>query len=137
MPGVGGRGRKWTVQEKADLVRLRGEGLGWNAIATRIPGTSAQMCAKMHSAIANAEKPREGRWFGLRCADETLADRDARRAESLARTDITANFFGDPLPGRSALDRAREAEPATVDRRTCQLAPKPTLYWGKLGEVRA
>jgi hypothetical protein len=39
-----------------------------------------------------------------------LADRD-RRAE-LEHRDLTAWFFGDPLPGMSALDRRRRNERA-------------------------
>jgi hypothetical protein len=39
-----------------------------------------------------------------------LADRD-RRAE-LEPRDLTAWFFGDPLPGMSALDRRRRNEQA-------------------------
>lgn len=35
----------------------------------------------------------------------TLVDRDLRVELASLRTDLTAEFFGDPLPGYSALDR--------------------------------
>jgi hypothetical protein len=40
-----------------------------------------------------------------------LADRD-RREELRERQSLTAAFFGDPLPGMSALDRRRRNEVA-------------------------
>jgi hypothetical protein len=40
-----------------------------------------------------------------------LADRD-RREELRDQQSLTAAFFGDPLPGMSALDRRRRTEPA-------------------------
>ena len=46
----------------------------------------------------------------LRPCPLALADRD-RRAE-LEPRDLTAWFFGDPLPGMSALDRRRSNERA-------------------------
>jgi hypothetical protein len=46
----------------------------------------------------------------LRPCPLALADRD-RRAE-LEPHDLTAWFFGDPLPGMSALDRRRRNEQA-------------------------
>ena len=45
---------------------------------------------------------------------EQLADRD-RGYELRARQSLTAAFFGDPLPGRSALDR-RRAEQERIAR---------------------
>jgi hypothetical protein len=45
-----------------------------------------------------------------------LEDRD-RRSELRAQQSLTAAFFGDPLPGRSALDR-RRAEQARITRQS-------------------
>jgi hypothetical protein len=45
-----------------------------------------------------------------------LEDRD-RRSELQAQQSLTAAFFGDPLPGRSALDR-RRAEQARIARQS-------------------
>jgi len=45
-----------------------------------------------------------------------LADRD-RRADLRAQPSLTAAFFGDPLPGRSALDR-RQAEQERIARQS-------------------
>ena len=45
-----------------------------------------------------------------------LEERD-RRYESRAQQSLTAAFFGDPLPGRSALDR-RRAEQERIARQT-------------------
>jgi hypothetical protein len=52
-----------------------------------------------------------------------LADRD-RRAE-LEPRDLTAWFFGDPLPGMSALDRRRRNESAQ-EKKTQSLLRAPT-----------
>ncbi len=41
--------------------------------------------------------------------DPVRAEREHRR--SLSRRDLTAEFFGDPLPGYSALDRLRAQSP--------------------------
>jgi hypothetical protein len=43
---------------------------------------------------------------GFRPDPLALADRD-RREELREQQSLTAAFFGDPLPGRSALDRRR------------------------------
>lgn len=43
-----------------------------------------------------------------RPSSEMLAERDAALAAPLS---LTAHVFGDPPPGRSALDRKREASP--------------------------
>ena len=45
-----------------------------------------------------------------------IEDRD-RRSELRAQQSLTAAFFGDPLPGRSALDR-RRAEQARITRQS-------------------
>jgi hypothetical protein len=46
----------------------------------------------------------------LRPCPLALADRD--RGAELELHDLTAWFFGDPVPGMSALDRPRRDEPA-------------------------
>ena len=49
-------------------------------------------------------------------SSSALEDRD-RRYELRAQQNLTAAFFGDPLPGRSALDR-RRAEQEQIARQS-------------------
>jgi hypothetical protein len=55
----------------------------------------------------------------------------AARAEllSLPPRTLTAEFFGDPMPGRSAYDRKLrgDVEPEHIDHRNAHLARKPSL----------
>ena len=62
--------------------------------------------------------------------DATVAEeeRDARR--DLTHATITSAFFGDPLPGRSALDRKRAGipdDPPPLDHRTAYYANMPKI----------
>jgi len=135
--------RSWTMDEKFRLVAMRdGQGHSWKVIASAFPGATAQTC---QSQYCNMKDKREDR--ARRKPTDSLAsaaqleDRARRTALRQMREDITAVFFGDPLPGYSELDtrRARQAPAPRSDRRAVQLGPRPTLYWGKIQpeQVRA
>lgn len=131
--------RKWAPAEDALLLQSGRRGADWRAVAALFPGASPVMCAKRWSQLNyQADGKDFGRFIGDRAASRAfrddatlLADRDARNQARFARTDITAILLGDPLPGRSALDRLHLPASTARDRRAEQLPTKPTLYWGK------
>lgn len=66
----------------------------------KVLNEAARGCEPAHITLSPSVRP----------CPLALADRD-RRAELQPR-DLTAWFFGDPLPGMSALDRRRQNERA-------------------------
>jgi len=120
------RGRLWTAEDDEEFQRLCTQPLTYAQIGQRIgrsKGAVEQHFHKMHLDAAqrqaraeyNRRYQRETRAHAcagsgraskpaLRIPADVLAERD--RAFSAAR-DLTAEIFGDPRPGRSALDRAR------------------------------
>lgn len=93
--------RLWTEKDVEELIRLRTiEGKEFREIDCalgRIKGTS---CAKFYSLRRPEAKAKVGGGpFEIRAihASNRLPQHDS----------ITAEFFGDPLPGRSALDQRR------------------------------
>lgn len=68
-----------------------------------------QRQAEMYRGV---RKKGEGRVYNLPTPPEVLADLERRRA--LRPRDLTAVLLGDPLPGRSALDRGRNAAPSII-----------------------
>jgi hypothetical protein len=140
--------RRWTEGEKRVLIALRDHsGLSFAEIAKAFDGSTADTCKslyfnlKFYRAAGGRKTAARSDPVAARVLDEVIEERNARLALRLARTDLTATFFGDPLPGYSELDARRGVKAAVApqgfDRRKAQLASKPTLYWGKLGEVRA
>ncbi|MFA7308331.1 MAG: SANT/Myb-like DNA-binding domain-containing protein [Hyphomicrobium sp.] len=133
------KGRRWSEDDRREILHLRGVcGLSWAVIATRFPGTTENAC-KFQYFRAIASKPRRRAVSGeplrrgdgradcdpvaSRVAPDVIVDRDRRRLLRLERADVTANFFGDPLPGYSA----RDVGAATI---AINPSAKPTLYWG-------
>lgn len=116
--------RVWSTAERALLLKQRADGLAWEVISASFPGSTPSTCEAMWKLI---------RWTAVRAnapakrSPDTHLDRERRRELSYARTDVTATFFNDPLPGYSALDR--RSTPAGV----VASANKPSLYWGARG----
>lgn len=86
----------WTEREWATLKRMRAEGAAWTAI---------------DEALGRQPKSSRSKWENERGKERVRADVAARavRPVPAEHQSLTAAFFGDPLPGRSALDR-RQAE---------------------------
>lgn len=120
----------WTDEECATLFHLR-DVKHWSftriddhLLRSRGNAAGKYQSLKKHAAKEAGEAPAD------KAPAHVLIERAVRRA--LAPRDLTAAVFGDPLPGRSALDRrlAGEAEPEHIDRRAVQFGPRPTLAGG-------
>lgn len=121
----------WLAADVVQLINLRDVGkLSFPAIAELFPGRSKKDCANKYyleqARHANtARVPVERR----RTKEEIVAGRQ-QPAGLPEYTTLTAAFFGDPTPGRSALDKIRAAQPpgaAKIDYRSPDSHPKPTL----------
>ncbi|QDM26979.1 hypothetical protein FNL56_13315 [Tardiphaga sp. vice304] len=95
--------RPWTEGDIADLMSLRDvEKLTFEAIGERI-GRTARCCNHKYRGKTGLDGPSGVKASDTRAPAQQLADRDARMG--LQHRDFTAAFFGDPLPGHSALDQ--------------------------------
>lgn len=110
----------WTEEEWATLRRMRDAGESWAAI---------------DQALGRPAKCSRSKWENERAKERTRTDKSARALRPLhaEHQSLIAAFCGDPLPGRSALDRKRAgiADPEHLDRRLVQAPKKPTLYTGE------
>lgn len=105
---------EFTPEQSAEMRAMRRNGKSWDEIAILF-GVS-HWTIRQHIIGKYPERNRRTMPRGMRMVDlnlgpinrpfvpeDRLADRD-RRA-TLEPRDLTASFFGDPLPGYSALDR--------------------------------
>lgn len=90
----------WTPKRIAVLRHFAAQGLRPDQIARHISGVTAQQVEHKLSSFCLSEYARRRRAE----EDARLAERD--RVLSQPRT-LTAELCGDPLPGRSALDRSQ------------------------------
>jgi hypothetical protein len=115
------KGTPWTRAQNLALLQARIRDISWEAISEDC-GRTANSCKQQVQALmrmpqyADLTAQLEGRTNCLHSkrgnVTENLPralvdDRDRRTALRYVReeTDATATFFGDPLPGYSALDR--------------------------------
>lgn len=107
--------RPWSNADKQQLLELRAQHRSWDNIAKSFPGRTADACKQLHNIMLReaqglfrpkVSEPRKVNGRIHRTADDVrlMAERPAPLPEY---TSITAEFFGDPRPGRSALDRLR------------------------------
>lgn len=100
------KGMRWTEEEEATLKQLIGEGRKARQIA-HFMGKELQ---PVYSKIQQMRQP--GRQLHIELdprvyvPEHIKEDRDRRMR---AERDITAEFFGDPVPGQSALDKKQGA----------------------------
>lgn len=104
----------WTAAEDARLVELLEAKRPWGEIAAAI-GRSIGACTARRYALRSARRRNRANrdrapgiaWPARKEAEATAL---AMRAAALtAPRSLTAEIFGDPLPGRSALDRRADA----------------------------
>ena len=106
-------GRPWTEEEDNTLMQLRRDGVTWEDIAERqrrsVKAIRSRYC-DLRSGRVRLRRPNlhAEPAPNVRLMPEMLADRDARMEASWRRTP-TQEFFGDPPPGYSALDKKRQA----------------------------
>lgn len=105
-------GKPWSYPESTKLLKACGDRsiprTEWMAIAASLGGTRTVAACKQQLAKLRALDRRK----------KNQVKADARRAEMQAppaphalpqHASLTAAIFGDPLPGRSALDQRRSA----------------------------
>lgn len=118
-PGIGGK-RKLTETEISKASALRLEGQTWRELAARFGVGEKAVRRALDPAFdvrfqeyrRRANAKRRGRWnpppgieslMRFAPSAEALAERE--RAFAFHDRPVTAELMGDPLPGRSALDR--------------------------------
>lgn len=98
----------WS-EEKVDLLfELRDdEAMDWPEIAREIGYTATQCRNKYYQKECRRRLERGQRPVSDRASNAQIIDRE-RREQARERASITAQIFGDPPPGYSALDRRRQ-----------------------------
>lgn len=111
--------RPWTEEDWATLKRMHAEGKTWSEI---------------DKALGRPPRRSRSKWENERGKERVRADRAAAatRLAPAEHQSLTAAFCGDPLPGRSALDRKRAgvADPEYFDPKVMHQPKRPTLYTG-------
>jgi len=97
-------GKRWTREEVATLNRLLAEGISQEQIALQVGKTRSAVYSKMLSLTREERRVHLERVPRLSVPARCLEDRDRRLS---AERDLTSEFFGDPRPGQSALDKKR------------------------------
>lgn len=122
--------RRWSDDDNADLVRRGDAGEPFEKIGESLSRTR-WACKVQYHALKRAKVERPVTKQTLREASLIKAAETRIHVAALPPRSLTAEFCGDPLPGRSALDRKRagiiDDEPPRVDYRFTDLRPKPTL----------
>lgn len=102
--------RSWTWKDNARFLAMFDDGYGVEDIALEFGVARTTAVARLATLRAQRQAILgEGR--SSRAGPAQLLERDKRKAASYQR-DFTAEFFGDPPPGFSALDRKRRGLPA-------------------------
>lgn len=130
--GVGKRiPEPWTAEDWSRAKELLATGLGYDDIAVRLRRTTRAVKAKFQKESLTPEQRARRAEYQRRKRAETTASRtvagvtfvrvpretaamdnalnDRNVRINLAPRSLTAAFFGDPLPGYSALDQRRQA----------------------------
>ncbi|MCP1832802.1 hypothetical protein [Bradyrhizobium sp. USDA 4545] len=96
--------RPWTDAEHRRMLKMKAEGHKWPAIGAALGRTEYAVAARYREHASDGGISRNVR----KAQSEAFIARQA--IYDLPPRSLTAEFFGDPLPGRSALDR-RNAKP--------------------------
>ena len=118
-----GRFYPWSDEDSEKLfelckTRLWGDGEAWMAIAAQFPGRTVSACRHRYDEVKRmkADKPsnRERRKYNYKNVVRTPEELSVRmKPINLPEpASITAFVFGDPLPGRSALDKKMQGATA-------------------------
>ena len=108
---VGQAGKPWSQAEIAQLFELRDvEKLEWSQIARRLVDRKPEACKVKYNIekrkqAGTYQRPPATGFFLTKHAERIAVNMTkAQQAAAPAPRSLTAQFFGDPLPGRSALD---------------------------------
>jgi hypothetical protein len=141
--GLGDTWRPWSEIEDQTLLDLCAMrtfiGDAWREVAAKFEGRSPVACRQRYRLLRRKaageplpERPQRQRRYNGRKCREALS----RLPETVHHVSLTAEIFGDPLPGRSALDRRQQIEAesnrALFDRRYSDFRPAITLATGPL-----
>jgi hypothetical protein len=99
-----GEGKPWTADELRRARTWRARGYSFSAIDRKLDRTVGSTRQKFNQVATS--NPSERLVGSMRAPPDVLEERDRRAAAAELRTQ-TQEFFGDPPPGYSALDRAR------------------------------
>lgn len=102
--------RPWSERDVARLRAMRKAGQTFRTIDAALGRSTGASEQKFHQLDVRETLDAVAHERPARATTAVLADRAARAG--LDHPTITAAVFGDPLPGRSALDRMRTAQPA-------------------------
>jgi hypothetical protein len=95
----------WTEAEVAQLLQLREiDGLSFREIDQEMKRPKGSSCVKYESLRRPAARSFISKEARVTIDQAAFDAREARKHAEMQR-DITQNFFGDPPPGYSALDR--------------------------------
>ncbi|MES5483604.1 hypothetical protein QMZ05_12670 [Bradyrhizobium sp. INPA03-11B] len=100
MKGV--TGRPWTDDEHRRMLKMKADGHKWPAIGAALHRTAYAVAARYREHTGDIGISRNVR----KAQSEAFQARQA--IYDLPPRSLTAEFFGDPLPGRSALDRRQQ-----------------------------
>jgi hypothetical protein len=101
------RRSSWQDQDEAELKRLSGEGKKPSEIAAIMGRSIPAVEAKLFRMRNYAPRVHHERASPATVVSQSALDDRNRRM--MAQRSLTAQFFGDPEPGRSALDQRRLA----------------------------
>lgn len=142
----------WTASEMDLLLRLKAEGKRWRFIGEALPRHSLSSCEVKYHALTRPAKsravakppPAAPRPFSAqqatggaptgRVISTARMVVDAELRDRIGAQGVTAGLLGDPMPGRSMLDKrlAGRPEPAAPPTQGMRSPPKVTLARGGL-----
>jgi hypothetical protein len=106
------RGERWTNEENAELIAAGDKRQEWDDIGIRLKRTR-WACKVQYHFLKRGGAPVKASVQRVTRQNATAFAKEIR--DTLPQYDsITAAFFGDPLPGRSALDQMRAGQGSGV-----------------------
>ena len=104
------KGERWTEEENAALIAAGEKGEDWGEVGPRLQRTG-DACKVQFNMLKRGGSRKEARASVQRVARQaaTALAKEIRDAAPQHRS-ITAEFCGDPLPGRSALDKRGQSD---------------------------
>lgn len=107
---------RWTPEHDATARMMLYRGFDCDDIGEKLGYSAEYVQRQIKGKPGPGQSGRRGEWHSrptealLEDAERVRAARFARDDAGRASGDLTAEFLGDPPPGRSALDRKRAAE---------------------------
>ena len=106
--GLERRGEVWTAEENAALIAAGDKGEEWGDIGVRLKRTR-WACKVQYHFLKRGGAPEQPSNQRIQRQNATALAKEIRDTAPPARS-LTAEIFGDPLPGRSALDKRGQGD---------------------------